>query len=239
MTILLAPSETKNENGNTAFDLNRLSFSNTINRKELIKKYEKTLSEKKDLQKLFSTKKDIEKHIDLYKAQKILPAIKRYTGVAYDHLNYDSLNDRQKEFVQDHTLIFSNLYGVLRPQDEIPYYKLKQGSKLEDVTIHAYYKKQLEFLNDLDDEWLNLSANYYEKFFTPKQNHYDIKFLKGGKVVSHWAKAYRGLVLRECAIHNIDSIEKLLNHEFQGIKLINVESADKKSTLVYEVLHLH
>jgi hypothetical protein len=235
MTILLAPSETKNENGGAVFDANNLSFANKLDRKDFIESYEKALQEGGNLAKLFSSKNDTQKHIDLYRMQTVLPAVERYTGVAYDYLDYPSLNDLQKNFIQNRTLIFSNLYGVLRPQDLIPYYKLKQGASLGGVSTHAYYKKRLDFLNGIDDEWLNLSANYYDKFFTPAQNHYNVKFLKEGKVVSHWAKAYRGLLLRECAVHQIDSIEKLLNHLFKKLRLVNIEESDVCSTLVYDV----
>jgi len=235
MTILLAPSETKKEDGGAVFDLNALSFADELNRKDFIDSYEKALQEGIRLEKLFSSKKDTRKHIDLYRMQTVLPAVERYTGVAYDYLDYASLSLPQKEFVQNRTLIFSNLYGVLRPQDKIPYYKLKQGASLNGVSMHAYYKKRLEFLNDLDEEWLNLSAGYYEKFFTPAQNHYDVKFLKNGKVVSHWAKAYRGLLLKECALRQIDSIEKLLNHHFEKLRLVNIEDNGASTTIVYDV----
>jgi len=235
MTIFLAPSETKNKGGKSDFKLNNLSFSNQINRSDFIKKYELHLKDEIDLEKLFSTQNDTQEHLHLYQLQKTLPAMKRYTGVAYDYLDFNSLNSSQKEFVQQHVIIFSNLYGVLRPLDEIPYYKLKQGAKVGDTTMHAHYKKELKFLEELDDEWLNLSANYYEKFFTPQKNHYDIKFLKRGKVVSHWAKAYRGLLLRECALYTINSIEKLLNHHSKVMKLIDIKSTAKKTTLIYEV----
>lgn len=235
MTILFAPSETKNRGGEGKFDLSKLSFD-FINRHDFVKLYEESLEKNEGLDKLFSTKKDIELHKMLYHEQKTLCAIQRYTGVAYDYLEYEKLPQNAKYFLQRHLLIFSNLYGVLKPQDAIPYYKLKQGASLSGISMHSYYKKELGFLNDRDSEWLNLSANYYDKFFMPKHNLYDIKFLKEGKVVSHWAKAYRGLVLKECAINEIDSIQKLLNHEFEKIKLINVEDAPKKSTLIYEVL---
>lgn len=234
MIILFAPSESKKIGGDTAFDVKNLSF-NSIHRKEFISLYEKHLNAHIDLQSLLSTTKDHQIHIDQYYQKRAMKAIQRYEGVAYDYLNYTSLLPKQQAFIDNYTLIFSNLYGIVKPNDFIPYYKLKQGSKLGDTTMHGYYKKQLEFLNTLDDEWLNLSANYYEKFFTPKKNHYDIKFLKEGKVVSHWAKAYRGKLLRECAIYEIDSIEKLLNHQCEAIKLIDVQTGTKKSTLLYEV----
>lgn len=235
MTILFAPSESKNMGGDAKFELSDLCYDR-IDRERFVSLYEEVLNEDTALDKIFSTKKDLQLHKNEYFKQDAMPAINRYTGVAYDYLGYDTLPMSTKTFLQKHLLIFSNLYGVVKPQDKIPYYKLKQGVSLHKVSMHSHYKKQLQFLNEQDTQWLNLSANYYEKFFTPKSNYYDVKFLKQSKVVSHWAKAYRGVLLKECALHGINSIEKLLNHSLKQIKLINVEDSAKKSTLVYEVL---
>lgn len=59
-----------------------------------------------------------------------MPAIERYTGVLYDALDVDSLSSRDRKRLDRQVLIFSGLWGVVRPNDLIPDYKLKMGATL-------------------------------------------------------------------------------------------------------------
>jgi uncharacterized protein len=54
-----------------------------------------------------------------------------YTGVLYDALDLPSLHRRG--VVTDHLLIFSGLWGVLRPSDRIPHYRCSAGVKLPAI----------------------------------------------------------------------------------------------------------
>ena len=64
-----------------------------------------------------------------------------------------------------------------------------------------------------------------------------MKFLKDGKSVSHWAKAYRGKVLRTIANLQPQTKEELLEIKYDGLKLIESTSYKKIGTmLVYEVI---
>ncbi len=62
-----------------------------------------------------------------------MPAIDRYTGVLYDALDVRSLSARDRKRLSKQVLIFSGLWGVLRPDDLIPDYKLKMGALLPPV----------------------------------------------------------------------------------------------------------
>ena len=54
-----------------------------------------------------------------------------YTGVLYDALDLPAL--RRRGVTTDHVLIFSALWGVLRPDDRIPHYRCPAGVKLPAV----------------------------------------------------------------------------------------------------------
>lgn len=54
-----------------------------------------------------------------------LPAIERYTGVVYDALDYPTLPARAQRFADKHLRIVSGLFGLLKPADPIPNYRLK------------------------------------------------------------------------------------------------------------------
>ena len=79
-------------------------------------------------------------NLDIQKA-KTLPAIERYTGVLYDALDYSALSAGLKRKVDQQVIIFSGLWGIVKPQDLIPDYKLKMGAKLQELGILSRFWK--------------------------------------------------------------------------------------------------
>jgi len=240
MKILLAPSETKIAGGEGKFDISNLSFD-TLDR-SLVDKYQDIIlnSSTQTLSKLFGIK-DISK-IDNYKTilqnQPILKAIKRYTGVAFDYLDYNSLDKNSQNHIDNNLLIFSNLFGVLKANDLIPNYKLKQGESIGDIKSDKFYKNNITKILDnylQNEDILDLRAKYYEKFYKPTKNYTTLKFIKNGKVVSHWAKAYRGKITREIALNSINSIDELMALEIKGLSLIEILNIKNQIEIVYNI----
>jgi len=136
MKILLAPSETKREGGDKKFDLNSLSLSSKLkeSRNKLLQEYIHIVTSNKieKIKNLTGIKK--EKELEKYKKdiskESAIKAIKRYTGVAFDYIDYPSLNSDAQNFIDNNVYIFSNLFGVLKANDYIPLYKIKQGETL-------------------------------------------------------------------------------------------------------------
>lgn len=58
-----------------------------------------------------------------------LPAIERYDGVMFDAINYEGLSSEGKRYFDQHFLIFSGIYGLVKPQDRIGNYKLPIETK--------------------------------------------------------------------------------------------------------------
>ena len=63
-----------------------------------------------------------------------------------------------------------------------------------------------------------------------------MKFLKNGKTVSHWAKAYRGLVLRELAKHNISSLKEFMSLEIENLRVQEIKKMKNKTEIVYNII---
>ena len=120
----------------------------------------------------------------------------------------------------------------------IPEYKFKQGSKLPNVSIENYFKKHFTPALDeyLQDDIIDLRAGFYEKFYTIKAPYLTFKFLKNGKVVSHWAKAYRGIVLRHLARHRFASIRELLASDIPGLHINEIREKRQKTEVVYDII---
>jgi hypothetical protein len=128
------------------------------------------------------------------------PAAEVYTGVLYDRLGLPELSKR----AQGRVLIASALWGVVRPEDQIPYYRLSAKAKLKGVGgLAAFWRPALaEALPDEDGGLVvDMRSGAYSAVWKPKRaTLLGVRAFTevGGerKVVSHMAKATRGEVAR-------------------------------------------
>jgi hypothetical protein len=244
MVILFSPSEGKREGGEfPPLNSQSLIFPDLYpKRLEVIEQYEKLTKSGSDeqLYELFGIKdsKEYERFRNSFATMPTMKAIERYEGVAYDYLSYRELSKQAQSYIDTHTLIFSNLFGPIRACDALPDYKLKQGSSIGSFVPDKHYKTHFSEALDRfigDEEILDLRAGYYDKFYIPQKPVTTLKFLKGGKVVSHWAKAYRGIVLREVAKQQIASINGLVSMDIEGLMVEEITETKKKKEIVYTI----
>ena len=59
-----------------------------------------------------------------------LPALERYTGVVYDNLGYATLTGPARRRANASLVVCSALFGLLRPRDPVPAYRLSGGTVL-------------------------------------------------------------------------------------------------------------
>jgi len=245
MKILFSPSEAKFKGG----ELVSIVKENYIfpelfsKRLEMVKLYnEYVLSASNDeLIALFGTKKqEVIEHYktDIFKAP-TKKVIERYDGVAYDYLNYGTLSKKEQTYIDKSVIIFSNLFGAVYAGDKgLPDYKLKQGQKIGEVSCEKFYKKHFsDVLEGLlqKEEYLDLRAGFYTKFYKPTSPYTTLKFLKEGKVVSHWAKAYRGVVLRSVAQNNIKTIDAFMIMKIENLEVKEVILKGFHREIIYDI----
>jgi len=240
LKILFSPSEGKNSNGNsTKKDI----FGALRAREEILQTYNEIIlsQDEEAIKKLFGFKKfsECKPYIcDIFNSP-LLPAIERYKGVAYEYLKYRELQPEAQKFLQENTLIFSNLYGPLLGGDPIANYKVKQGNNIATIAPEKFYKERFSYQIDLflhSHEVLDLRAGYYDKFYKNTKSYTTLKFLKNGKTVSHWAKAYRGIVLREIAKHNIQSMQEFMQLEIKGLSVAEIKVIKNKTEIIYNII---
>jgi uncharacterized protein len=246
MKILFSPSEAKYKDGNDVkFTKKSFIFPELFKyREEMINKYQSFINNasNEEIAKLIGTKKqDV---IDYYSSdifnRNTKKVIERYDGVAYDYLKYESLIDAEKKYIDENVIIFSNLFGPLLAGDTgLPDYKLKQGEKLDNLAVEVFYKEHFakaldEYLED--EDVLDLRAGFYEKFYKLSKPYTTMKFIKDGKVVSHWAKAYRGIILNTVSKNNIKTIEELMNLEINNLSIGEIKKQKLKTEIVYNII---
>ncbi len=207
-------------------------------REKIIQQYLDILhnGSREDILALFGTK-EIDNDT-LNESQNILhaptiEALRLYSGVAYEHLDIENQKKIVQNLLFEHVIIFSNLFGVLKGGDSIPFYRLKQG-KLMDKEYYRNFKEEL-------DEWcgkediLDLRAEFYQNLYIPQHKVYRPYFYKNNKHLSHYAKAYRGEYLRQVAEHFLLKGKKgwdLLSFEFNGLRQKGVR--EEKGAIVIE-----
>ncbi|TVZ04967.1 peroxide stress protein YaaA [Trebonia kvetii] len=129
-----------------------------------------------------------------------------YTGVLYDALELPALHRRG--VVTDQLLIFSGLWGVLRPGDRIPHYRCSAGVKLPALgSVSAAWRKALRAplaAHAGDQLVVDLRSGAYAGLWVPGGNAVTVRVLhereSGGvvsrSVVSHFNKATKGRLTR-------------------------------------------
>lgn len=216
--ILLAPSEGKAQGGNPlAPDMFDLRAAGTFNyfsdlnpeRKRLIAALQRELRDHPDhAEALLGIKGDllqeaIKANLTLQGAPR-LAALERYgPGVLYQALNFQGLPTGAQRRFLEHTIIFSGLFGLLRPDDLIPMYRLKMDASLPEIgKVASYWKAHMsERLNTLLNGrivWNLLPGIHNEAWSDARtyENCITVNFVQqtetGRKSVSHGVKGLRG-----------------------------------------------
>ncbi len=129
-----------------------------------------------------------------------------YSGVLYDALDLPDL--LRREVTTDHVLIFSALWGVLRPSDRIPHYRCSAGVKLPAVgSVSAAWRTALRapLAAHVGDQLVvDLRSGAYASLWAPGPNAVTVRVLHEREsdgvvrraVVSHFNKATKGRLAR-------------------------------------------
>ncbi len=243
MKILLAPSETKISGGTEPFSLETLRFKDLLpHRTQLLHAYINVIQKGDitELSNMFGLKKeaDILKHKRDIIHEPTMKAIERYTGVAFDYLSYGELDRNAQTYLHDNLLIFSNLFGILRADDLIPEYRLQQGKPIGDIKPEQFYKPLLQERLDSyleGEDILDIRAGFYDKYYKPALSYTTLKFIKDGKVVSHWAKAYRGIVLKEIAKAGVTSLDDFMKLPIERLSIHEIQTKKNRTEIIYNI----
>lgn len=235
--ILFSPSESKKDGG---IRLASFLFPEASDiRLKIYNEYLNFIKSADDfaLAKLFGVKEALA--LNGYKNASLgcMQAIERYDGVAFEALEFKTLNEYAKNYILQNLIIFSNLFGPIAAKDYIPNYKLKQGENISEQKLDEYYKNAFSLKLDeylKDDFILDLRAGFYEKFYKPNKAYITIKFLVNGKIISHYTKTYRGLMLREAAIQNICCKNDFMSMKLEKFKVVDIKRIGFKEEITLD-----
>lgn len=160
-------------------------------------------------------------------------AIFAYTGDVYQNIDKQNFSQEQINFLQDHLLIISGLYGILKPLDFIKPYRLEMSVTLPSLEKLANFWQDhvTTYINQIlvthsSKYLINLASNEYAIAINQHHLQYPIinihfKEERNNKlqVIGINAKKARGKMINYITKHLIDTPEKLqkfteLNYQF-------------------------
>ena len=163
------------------------------------------------------------------------PAVLAFDGDVYAGLQARTLKTADLAWAQQHLVILSGLYGVLRPLDWLQPYRLEMGTALKTrrgKDLYAWWGDTLaEYLNQRQAEVaapvvVNLaSAEYARAALRPALRARVVECVfeegkgNGYKVISFFAKQARGLMARHAVTVRARSVRALESFNAAGYAL--------------------
>jgi hypothetical protein len=164
------------------------------------------------------------------------PAVLAFNGDVYEGLDAGSLGEDDLHWAQQHLLILSGLYGVLRPLDRMQPYRLEMGTALENArgkNLYAFWGDTLarhineRLRSDPSPVIVNLASQEYFKAVRPTASNRWLEARviecvfedwKAGqyKVISFHAKRARGLMARFAIARRALTPQALLAFDLEG-----------------------
>lgn len=174
------------------------------------------------------------RYMDFFsETNKSIPALLSYTGMVFKRINAQDFTDEDFLFAQQHLLISSFLYGLLRPSDLIKNYRLEGNVKLDSAegkTMFNFWKPILTdfFITAIKEQGgilINLASEEMKNLFDWKKVCNEIRVItpefytiKNGKLtaVTVYAKMCRGEMTRHIIKKRIENPEELESFSWEG-----------------------
>ncbi|OFY51871.1 MAG: hypothetical protein A2W85_12195 [Bacteroidetes bacterium GWF2_41_31] len=233
MLILLSPSKT--------IKISQSGFITETTLPDFLKQSGKIVKTLKrfsfdDLQKLLNTSRPLtQTAMDYYQlwnrehtSQRSCPAILAFQGEAYSGFRAEEMSNDTLLYAQQKLLIFSGLYGVLRPLDLIQPYRLDVADSIliDDKNLYHFWKNPItlwikkQFKMQGDNTIINLASKEYFKMLDQKKLNCEIvtpvfkdRIGDEYKIVSVFAKQSRGKMARFILENKITDADSLKFYE--------------------------
>lgn len=163
------------------------------------------------------------------------PAVFSYDGMVFQKIAPETMSDDDLRYANDHLMIGSFLYGLLRPLDLINPYRLEGNVVLpgnDHKSMFDYWKPILTdwFINKVksdDGILVNLASNEFRDIFDWKRVKRELTVITPDfkverdrklKTIVIYAKMCRGAMTRWILQHRISRPDDLPAFEYEGFK---------------------
>ncbi|MFQ7260870.1 MAG: peroxide stress protein YaaA [Christensenellales bacterium] len=173
----------------------------------------------------------------------LTPAILSYDGIQYKYIAPNVFTYDQLNYINEHLIILSGLYGMLRPFDGVIPYRLEMQTKLSGENFKSLYdfwgSSVADVLSKETDTIINLASKEYSKVVSDNIGN-NINFITcsfaqiiNGKPVEKGTlcKMARGEMVRYMAENNIKDYKNIKN--FNRMNFSYSDALSNESTFVF------
>jgi uncharacterized protein len=236
MLLLLPPSETKRDGGETgtSLELSSLSFATLApTREHVLGALERLMADREKAAIALALGPTQAHELDrnlVVRSSAVMPAIERYTGVLYDGLGAATLAAPARQFASTHLAIHSALFGLVLADDLIPAYRLSHNSRLPGVSLVSSWKRHVTAaIAERDDLIIDLRSDSYAALGPAPHGSVTVRVVTESasgvrKALSHFNKKAKGEFTRALvhAAIDHDSVQSLVEWaSVNGIRLEN------------------
>lgn len=168
LKILISPAKKMNTDTDSFHTIGTPHF---IEKSEYLKNILKAMTYE-ELKKLWNCNDKIaslnfERLKNMNLEKNLTPAILSYDGIQYQHMAPGVFTYDQLDYVQEHLIILSGFYGMLRPFDGVVPYRLEMQAKLSGKNFKSLYdfwgSSITEVLSKTTDTIINLASKEYSR----------------------------------------------------------------------------
>lgn len=169
--------------------------------------------------------------------------------MVFKRINPKDFSEDDFRYAQEHLLITSFLYGLLRPLDAIKNYRLEGDVKLPELggmSFFDYWKPRLtdyfiEAIREQGGILINLASGEMKDLFDWEKVNREVQVItpefhtwKNGKLatVVVYAKMCRGEMTRFILKNRIEQPEELKNFEWEGFRFSGTDDSGKSWNFV-------
>lgn len=162
----------------------------------------------------------VEDAIEKLNTEEAFKAIELFNGAVFKNLDYPSLNNDERTYIDKTVEIFSAMYGLIPASSNIRPYRLDLNNSLKPhiTSLTSQWKEPInKHLNDCQNSIIiDLASTEYRKLIDYKTLCHpiysvDFKDLKDGKykTIGTYAKMARGQFLRAMAKGQVNDLDTL------------------------------
>ncbi|PWM07690.1 MAG: peroxide stress protein YaaA [Clostridiales bacterium] len=244
MKILISPAKKMNIDSD---GLQGVSVPYFIEKAEFLRNILKSMSYE-ELKKLWKCNDKIaalnfERLKNMDSKNALTPAILSYDGIQYKYIAPNVFTYDQLNYINEHLIILSGLYGMLRPFDGVIPYRLEMQAKLSGENFKSLYdfwgSSVADILSKETDTIINLASKEYSKVVSDNIGN-NINFITcsfaqiiNGKPVEKGTlcKMARGEMVRYMAENNVKDYKNIKN--FNRMNFSYSDALSNESTFVF------
>ena len=172
-------------------------------------------------------------------------AVYAYQGTSFKYLEPQKWKLSDTNYSQNHLLILSGLYGVLRPFDLINKYRLEMGLKFQiesNKSLTQFWEdKMTTYFNSFNENKfvINLASKEYSNVLETSSLNSTIidcvfyeKSNNSFKVIGNYSKAARGSMANFIVKNKLERIEDLKEFSELGYNFLSNESINTKLVFI-------